>query len=276
MTVNNSTVNMLDSIIRINDDIYLPISDMTIVYNIKVDYIESTNRVVIDKLSTGMIKAIAVKDTDIKYRPRGLSKDVGTLKQGQTVNCFYTTSKGWRQIRTLDGIIGYVKANKLGDEYIIRQDMIEKNETIKIDRNSYNNNHFEISDNNGTKKVLVKNVFNIKQDKIEVTEKTDSNGENDKIWVSLDNKSLGTQTNEILQDSKERTNLIDMIVKEAIENDINGISIDFTNIQDKDNMIRFVIEITPKLREIGVSTCIVLNENMEEQDYTSIVDYIVE
>ncbi len=276
MTVNNSTVNMLDSIIRINDDIYLPISDMTIVYNIKVDYIESTNRVVIDKLSTGMIKAIAVKDTDIKYRPRGLSKDVGTLKQGQTVNCFYTTSKGWRQIRTLDGIIGYVKANKLGDEYIIRQDMIEKNETIKIDRNSYNNNHFEISDNNGTKKVLVKNVFNIKQDKIEVTEKTDSNGENDKIWVSLDNKSLGTQTNEILQDSKERTNLIDMIVKEAIENSINGISIDFTNIQDKDNMIRFVIEITPKLREIGVSTCIVLNENMEEQDYTSIVDYIVE
>ena len=45
------------------------------------------------------------KDTDIKFRPRGLSKDVGVLKQGESVACFYTTSKGWRKIRTQTGII---------------------------------------------------------------------------------------------------------------------------------------------------------------------------
>ena len=39
MIINNSNVKMLDSIIRINDVIYLPISDMAIIYNIKIGYL---------------------------------------------------------------------------------------------------------------------------------------------------------------------------------------------------------------------------------------------
>ena len=37
-----------------------------------------------------------------------------------------------------------------------------------------------------------------------------------------------------------------------------------------------MIELTPKLREIGITTCLVLNNDMEEKDYINIVDYIVE
>lgn len=105
MIVNNSEVSMLDSIIRINNNIYLPISDMSIVYNINISYVENTNKVIIDKLDQGMIKAKVSEESNIKYKPRGLSKNVGTVKQGETVSCFYTTSKGWRQIRTEDGIL---------------------------------------------------------------------------------------------------------------------------------------------------------------------------
>lgn len=105
MVVNNSNVGMIDSIIRIDKNIYLPISDMGIVYNINVQYIENTNRVVIDELNKGMIRAIVSEETDIKFKPRGLSKNIGTLKKGESVYCFYTTSKGWRQIRTQNGIL---------------------------------------------------------------------------------------------------------------------------------------------------------------------------
>lgn len=105
MIVNNSEVSMLDSIIRINNNIYLPISDMSIVYNINIQYIENTNRVIIDNLNQGMIKAKVSEESDIKYKPKRLSKNIGTVKQGETVSCFYTTSKGWRQIRTEDGTI---------------------------------------------------------------------------------------------------------------------------------------------------------------------------
>ena len=105
MIVNNSEVSMLDSIIRINENIYLPISDMAIVYNISITYIKDTNKVVIDKLNEGMIKARVSEDSNIKYKPKKLSKNVGVVKKGQTVSCFYTTSKGWRQIRTEDGTL---------------------------------------------------------------------------------------------------------------------------------------------------------------------------
>ncbi len=249
---------------------------MSIVYNIKVDYIKSTNRVVIDKLNKGMIKAIATEDTKIKFKPRRLSKNIATLKQGETVDCFYTTSKGWREIRTTDGIIGYVKANKIGNEYIIRQDMKERGEAIKIPRGNYNSKAFEISGDTSKKNVIIKNVFDINKNDVTVSGEGNNGNTSNKIWATLINKSLETQTDEVLQDYQSRTTLIDLIVKKAIENNINGISIDFTNIKDKQNLIRFVVEITPKLRELGISTCIVLNENMDIQDYINIVDYIVE
>lgn len=276
MVVNNSNISMLDEIIKINNDIYLPISDMAIVYNIKVDYIESTKKVVIDELDTGMIRAIATSNTDMKFRPRGLSKNIGNLKQGETVYCYYTTSKGWRQVRKADGTIGYVKANKLGEEYIVRQDMQKRGQATKIQKSSYDNKSFEISENDGVKIVNLKNVFNISKDSIEVSTEGNNNESNNKIWTVITNNSLGDKTSEVLEDYKMRSILIDLITKKAIENDINGISIEFTGIEDKESLKRFVIECTPKLREVGISTCVVLNDNIEEQDYINVVDYIVE
>lgn len=110
MIINDSIQPMIDAVVRINNIIYLPISDMSMVYNINVKYAESTNRVIIDNLDKGMIKATITEETDIKFKPRGLSKDIGKLKQGQSVYCFYTTSKGWRQIRTEDGILRIYKS----------------------------------------------------------------------------------------------------------------------------------------------------------------------
>lgn len=110
MIVNGSTQKMIDAVIKINNNIYLPISDMTIVYNINVQYIPSTNIVIIDNLDKGIIRAIVSEETEMKFRPRRLSKNIGTLKEGETVYAFYTTSKGWRKIRTSKGVIRIYKS----------------------------------------------------------------------------------------------------------------------------------------------------------------------
>lgn len=275
MIVNNSQVGMLDSIIRINDNIYLPISDMSIVYGINISYIQSTNKVIIDKLDKGMIKAKVTEDSDIKFKPRGLSKNVGTVKQGESVFCFYTTSKGWRQIRTENGILGYIKANKLTSEYIVRQDMIRRKEASVISKDTYMSNKFEISESSGVKKIFLKDMFNINDGSIEVKNDNQNVEDSYRLWVSLSNKTLEKQINILLEDYKSRTKLINAVVSNCIENNINGISIDFSNI-DNENIMRFVIELTPKLREIGITTCVVLNNNINKQDVLSIVDYIVE
>lgn len=276
MSINSSNVNMLDPIIKINNNLYLPISDMAIVYNIKINYIRETNKVIIDKLDTGMIKATVVKNSKIKYKPRGLSKNIGEIKQGEIVTCYYTTSKGWRQIRKDDGTIGYVKANKLGDEYIVRQDMKERGNAAIIQKSEYDNNVFEISTSTGVSEVVLKSIYNIKNEDLMLLKDTKDEEENSKLWVAVTNNSIRNQTNELLNDYYIRTSLIELIVKKSIENNINGVSIDFTGIQDGESMKRFVIECAPKLRESGISTCIVLHENIEKQDYLNIVDYIVE
>ena len=189
ININNSINRMLEPIIRIDDKIYLPISDMSIVYNIKIEYIKDTNRVVIDNLNKGMIRATVVDKTDIKFRPRKLSKNIGTVNAGETVNCFYTTSKGWRQIRTLDGTIGYVKANKLSNEYIIRQDMPENKEARKISYEDYESKKFEVLNSTDTKdKIILKTVLNVNGNIIESIQDADINLETNKMWACITNK----------------------------------------------------------------------------------------
>ena len=247
MNVNDSKVNMLDAIIKINDKIYLPISDMELVYNIKIKYIEETNRVVIENLNRGLIKATVTDNASIKFKQRSLSKDVGEVVKGEQVSCYYTTSRGWRQIRTENGIVGYVKANKLDDEYIIRQDMEQKQKAkkIKID--------------------LSENQFNY----------TDENGEV-KLWQTINLKSMSNDIEEMLKDYKTRTQTIDVVMNLLGGNDIKGININFDGIEDKEVCKRFAIELSPKLREIGITTCVTLTKDMKTKEYENILDYIAE
>ena len=247
MNVNDSKVNMLDAIIKINDKIYLPISDMELVYNIKIKYIEETNRVVIENLNRGLIKATVTDNASIKFKQRSLSKDVGEGVKGEQVSCYYTTSRGWRQIRTENGTVGYVKANKLDDEYIIRQDMEQKQKAkkIKID--------------------LSQNQFNY----------TDENGEV-KLWQTINLKSMSNDIEEMLKDYKTRTQTIDVVMNLLGGNDIKGININFDGIEDKEVCKRFAIELSPKLREIGITTCVTLTKDMKTKEYENIIDYIAE
>ena len=247
MNVNDSKVNMLDAIIKINDKIYLPISDMELVYNIKIKYIEETNRVVIENLNRGLIKATVTDNASIKFKQRSLSKDVGEVVKGEQVSCYYTTSRGWRQIRTENGTVGYVKANKLDDEYIIRQDMEQKQKAkkIKID--------------------LSQKQFNY----------TDENGEV-KLWQTINLKSMSNDIEEMLKDYKTRTQTIDVVMNLLGGNDIKGININFDGIEDKEVCKRFAIELSPKLREIGITTCVTLTKDMKTKEYENIVDYIAE
>ena len=103
--VNGSKIDILESAIEKNGVIYLPISEMTLIFNIEIKYINSTNIVIIDRLDKGIIKADVSKNTELKFKPRNISKTLGEVEQGEKVSCFYTTSKGWRLIRTENGYL---------------------------------------------------------------------------------------------------------------------------------------------------------------------------
>lgn len=260
MVVNDSNIDMIESVIKINDEIYLPISEMNLIYDIEIKYIQSTNRVIIDTLNKGIIKADVSEDTEIRFKPRALSKVVGKVTKGEAVSCFYTTSKGWREIRTEDGTTGYIKANKVTNEYILRQDMETQNKVQKISIKPDENNNIYVNN----EKIRIMSLYNIEQ--VE---------ENEKIWAIVSNKNLEGTSNVLLSDYKTRTMIIDEIVKLSTTNKISNINIDFNGIDNKEIIKRFIIELSPKLREIGITTSIVLNDNVEEKDYEGIVNYFV-
>lgn len=59
-----------------------------------------------------------------------------------------------------------------------------------------------------------------------------------------------------------------------MKNEIKGINIILPD-EDDINIQRFVIELAPRLKEIGIDTNIVTNKNINEDIYIGIVKYII-
>lgn len=263
VNINGVDKDTLYTVIYHDNIIYIPIEEMEIVYNLETKYLKDDDIVVIDKLNDGMIKAEAVEDTKIRFRPRGLSKKVGTLREGEVVSAFYTTSKGWRLIRTENGIVGYVKANTLTNEYILRQDMGQKTETSKISGNTQDGSVLNIEGNN----IIIKDLLKITDEGILLknTEFTDENSVI--IWSNLEIENAD------ISNYDNRTKLIKNIISMVMKNNIRGINISVTS--DDKNLERFIIELAPRLKEIGVSINIVVQNSINEEPYTNIVNYII-
>lgn len=169
-------------------------------------------------------------------------------------------------------LFGYVKANTLTEEYIIRQDMDQKNEPTSISKEYYKNKEFYANN----KKINIKTNIFINEDGIGISNNFISTEGNYKNWTEISSNMSGSQIDKVLNDYKSRTEVIDTIIEKVLDNNINGIIINFDKNEQNDKTLRFVIEIAPKLREFGITTGIVLNENIEKNDYINIVDYIVE
>lgn len=169
-------------------------------------------------------------------------------------------------------LFGYVKANTLTEEYIIRQDMDQKSEPTSISKEYYKSKEFYANN----KKINIKTNIFINEDGIGISNNFISTEGNNKNWTEISSNMSGSQIDKVLNDYKSRTEVIDTIIEKVLDNNINGIIINFDKNEQNDKTLRFVIEIAPKLREFGITTGIVLNESIEKNDYINIVDYIVE
>lgn len=265
ININGAKIQTLDSVIYLDNIMYIPISELESVYNIKIDYKKASNIVVIDYLNKGMITAEINEKTEMQYRPRGLSKKVKDLEKSERVYAFYTTSKGWRLIRTEDGTIGYVKANKLTNEYIVRQDMEAKNLAKNVSMSIQNNSMQQIDGQN----ILIKDMLTISSDGVTLKEAIPIDRDvNTKIWVNVSfNKNLR------LEDYNNRTELINNIVSMLYSYKINGINLNVDS--EIKGIDRLIIELAPRLREMGIYTNIILNEKVNQEQYRELVDYLI-
>ena len=77
-----------------------------------------------------------------------------------------------------------------------------------------------------------------------------------KVWPMIQNAGNGMMnvTSEIMNDYNKRQELINEIVVACVRYKLDGINVDFENMkqEDKDMYSRFIIELTPRLKDMGL------------------------
>ncbi len=271
MVVNGSEVKLVSGALRKDGTFYLPISEMGKVYNVEINNIN--NKVItLDSLDRELIKADVSKNVSAKYNTKLIAKTVDKLKQGSKV-VVISEKDGYSRIRTENGKIGYIKSDKLTNKTIVREKLESKpqvegkinlvwdyyseyvNAPIRTGSipgvNVVSPSFFSLKNTNGL--AIIDNATRGGEDYIRWAKDNDY-----KIWAMFSNNSMRETTSQILNSYELRTTMIEKIVELAVKYQLDGINVDFENMNmsDKDMYSRFIIELAPRLREYGIVTSV--------------------
>lgn len=251
--------------------IYIPISEMTEVYDIEIGNIEETKIITMDSLDEEQKKAIVTSNLAVKSSTNFIARTVDRVKEGETV-VVISFDGSYSRIRTENGKIGYIKTNKLANEYAVREDMPEEKQVEgKINMTwDYYSEVGSAPDRSGTTidgvNVVSPAFFYIDENgnfRENVGESGEAyidwaHGNGYKVWPMVSNAVAAKEsleiTSEIMNSYENRKELIEEIVDACVAYDLDGINIDFENMkqEDADVYSRFIIELTPRLNEIGM------------------------
>lgn len=269
--VNSSNTTIKAGAIILDEVAYVPISELDEVYNIKTTYVESEDLVYIDSLDRKQQTATLKKDSSIKYKPTIISATLAKAKQGDTLTIAnrsdYPVPNGWTRVRTENGTLGYIQTGKLNEFKTIREKTEEKAKIegpISLAWDYYSE---YVSAPTRTGKITGVNVvspsffYMTKYSTTNVYENVGNEGiayvnwahENGyQVWPMFTNSNM-SETSKMLSDYKSRENVINQIINYIKQYNLDGINIDFEGMYetDKDNFSRFLIEIRPRLNEIG-------------------------
>ncbi len=134
MIVNDTPIPMQGRLKEIDSKIYLPISDLEIVYDIEAEYVDKTNLVIMDSTTKSKKQVFALNKAKVMLHKNPFSVVVEKVKRGDTL--FLIEENGtYRKVRTLSGNIGYIKAKKVSEVEVLREDWVEE----KLEESDFKN-----------------------------------------------------------------------------------------------------------------------------------------
>ena len=159
---------------------------------------------------------------------------------------------------------GYVKANVLDNEYILRQDMESYGEAKEL---FIEGGNFTFYNKDVKTNVVLKNMLEIEEEYVPTI-----NEENQKeeMWAVLSNNNIEEYLESVIKDYEQRQELITSIVRKLNKNNISGLILNLQNINDYDSTQKFIQELTPRLREIGICVGVKINDEIKEKDFINI------
>lgn len=272
ITINSSKKQIYAHAIEKDGITYLPISEMKEVYDIQIDNIEETKVITMDSLDREQKKAVVTANLSVKASTNLISRTVDKIEKGNHVT-IVSSNNGYTRIRTERGKLGYIKSDKLTNEITVREAKKEEKQ-IKEKINltwDYFSKVGSAPNREGTSIEgvnVVSPAFFYLDDDGKLQENVGDSGENYiqwahnngyKVWPMVSNAEAGLKvTSKIMNSYKARKQLIEDIISKCEKYKIDGINIDFENMkqEDKDLYSRFIIEITPRLKEKGLVTSV--------------------
>lgn len=275
ITINGADKNIYAHAMEKEGTIYLPISEMTDVYDIEISHIEKTKVITIDSFEKEQKKAIVTANVSVKSSTNWIAKTIDRIKKGDTV-IVVSTNGGYTRVRTENGKLGYLKTNQLENEFVVRENMEEEKQIDgKINLTwDYFSEYGSAPDRSGTTidgVNVVSPAFFYLDKNGNLRENIGSKGKayiewahqnGYKVWPMISNAEAAKEslsvTSKIMNSYQLRQQLIESIVDKCVKYRLDGINVDFENMkqEDKEMYSRFIIELTPRLKEIGAITSV--------------------
>ena len=126
VTINGAEKQINSQLKQENDTIYLPMTELDDVYNVEITYNNNTNFVTMDSLDREQVKAYASKNLSVKEKPSAFSWMTDKVNKGNWLIFASDANDGWAKVRTQNGIVGYVKKDKLANFDTVRENMKEE------------------------------------------------------------------------------------------------------------------------------------------------------
>mgnify|MGYP000193925544 FL=1 len=270
ISINGVSKKTYAQTIKKDDAIYLPIKELEDVYGIEISYIENSKVITIDSTSKEQKKAIVTKNLPVKSTKKFIAKTVDKIKKGSYV-VVISEDNGYTKIRTENGKLGYIKSKYLANEVTVRENM-EETKQIEGKVNlvwDYYSTVAKAPDRTGTTidgiNVVSPAFFHLNKNG-ELEENVGETGKKYiewahnngyKVWPMVQNSEAGSinVTSNIMNDYNKRQELISQIIIYCVKYKLDGVNIDFENMkqEDKNMYSRFIIELEPRLKEIGMT-----------------------
>lgn len=288
--INNKPVEISFPAKKVTTQPYIPIHFLEELYDIKVNVISDKNRVIIDKnLSGRKMGTIASKEITMKLSPIWFSAPVVKLTKNDAVTV-YSLEDGWFQVRTKDGLIGYVPEQKLEVfEMPNKPDNEPKQKVPTPGRGKLNmvwHYIYRITPDMSMEKappgldIISPTWFSIVDGQGTIESKADisyikwAHENNLAVWALIDNSFDPDITHEFLSSSETRDKIIRQILMYAELFQLDGINIDFENIppENKELLVQFVRELAPLLREQGLTVSVDVTFKSNSGNWSLIYD----
>ena len=284
--INDEKIDILGELKEIDNNIYLPISDLANVYDLEIKFSQKSNRIIMDSLNHEKTESYVKQRTSLRNGKGIFSKRIETLIIGDKL-VVIESNGNYKKVRSPLGNIGYVKVSKLSEEEKIRETYIDSVLSLNPYFNYSNASgiYDDIEVDSNKRNVVLPEFFVLEKDD-KLLDKTNINTAIFSIYKNWAERNslemLPTITNSVpISDSlvtySQRSKIINELKKKVVEYHFWGININFKTIDDFNSFYRFIIELTPRFKAEDVKVIVTINNNnIERNKIDKIVDCIIE